>query len=183
MSQASVTNPGSPTAYVGGSAALVSATASAGVPPTFINAAFLSSLVSIAPDGTVHYDNSKFSFLAAGQSLSYTINFDVQSGSDTLHLSLTFTVTGINEAPTITFGALDTAIGTIIDDTRATTELAAGNLSFKDADSSDTHSVSFRAEVWACNRRYGRQNAPRYGRSRHDGGEHGRHHPLDLCRR
>jgi hypothetical protein len=143
MSQASVTNPGSPTAYVGGSAALVSATASAGVPPTFINAAFLSSLVSIAPDGTVHYDNSKFSFLAAGQSLSYTINFDVQSGSDTLHLSLTFTVTGINEAPTITFGALDTAIGTIIDDTRATTELAAGNLSFKDADSSDTHSVSF----------------------------------------
>ncbi len=70
MSQVSVANPGSPTAYVSGSGALVSATASAGVPPAFINAAFLSSLVSIGPDGTVHYDNSKFSFLAAGQSLS-----------------------------------------------------------------------------------------------------------------
>src|SRR5262245_8522885 len=146
MSQVSVANPGSPTAYVNGSAALVSATASAGVPPAFINASFLSSLVSVGPDGTVHYDNSTFSFLAAGQSLSYTINFDVQSGSDTLHLSLTFTVTGINEAPTITFGGLDTAIGTIIDDTHATAELAAGTLTFKDADSADVHSVSFAAK-------------------------------------
>jgi VCBS repeat-containing protein len=142
MSQVSVANPGSPTAYVGGSAALVSATASAGVPPTFINAAFLSSLVSIAPDGTVHYDNSKFSFLAAGQSLSYTVNFDVQSGTDTLHLTLTFTVTGINEAPTITFRAGDAASATITDDTHATTLSTTDTLSFKDADASDGHLVS-----------------------------------------
>jgi VCBS repeat-containing protein len=142
MSQVSVANPGSPTAYAGGSAALVSATASGGVPPAFINAPFLSSLVSIAPDGTVHYDNSKFSFLAAGQSLSYTINFDVQSGSDTLHLSLTFTVTGINEAPTITFRAGDAASATITDDTHATTLSTTGTLSFKDADASDGHLVS-----------------------------------------
>jgi VCBS repeat-containing protein len=142
MSQVSVSNPGSPTAYAGGSAALVSATASGGVPPALLNSTFLSSLVSIAPDGTVHYDNSKFGFLAAGQSLSYTINFDVPSGTDTLHLTLTFTVNGINEAPTITFRAGDAASATITDDTHATTLSTTGTLSFKDADASDGHLVS-----------------------------------------
>src|SRR5258708_17647489 len=94
----------------------------------------------------------------------HTINFDVQSGSDTLHLTLTFTVTGINEAPTITFGSLDTAIGTIIDDTHATTELAAGTLSFKDPDAADAYSVSV-AEVRACDRQLRCQLGDRHDRN------------------
>src|SRR5439155_8287949 len=76
MSHVSVANPGSPTGYVNGSGTLVSATLSAGVPAALTTPAFLASLVSVDSNGTVHYDNSKFSFLAAGQSLSYTIAFD-----------------------------------------------------------------------------------------------------------
>src|SRR2546430_5910700 len=74
---------------------------------------------------------------------TYTIAFDVASGTDTLHLTLTFTVNGANEAPRITVGAGDAASATITDDTHATTLPAAGGtLSFKDADSADGHSVS-----------------------------------------
>jgi FecR protein len=80
MAHVSVANPGSPTAYVSGSAQLASATYPGGLPGALISPAFLSSLLSIDPDGIVRYDATKFNFLAAGQSLSYTIAFDVASG-------------------------------------------------------------------------------------------------------
>src|SRR2546429_5836821 len=73
---------------------------------------------------------------------TYTIAFDVASGRDTLHLTLTFTVNGANEAPHITVAAGDAASATIPDDVHATTLAAGGTLSFKDADSADGHSVS-----------------------------------------
>jgi len=113
----SVANAGTPTGYVSGSATLVSATLPSGLPSTLTDPAFLSSLLIIDPDGTVRYDSSKFGFLADGQSLSYVIAFDLRSGTDTLHLTLTFTVTGVNEAPTITVGPGDAAAATVIDDT------------------------------------------------------------------
>src|SRR5262249_43156777 len=138
----SVANAGSPTGYVGGSAMLVSASVPGGLPAALTSANFLSSLVTIDADGTVHYDLSKFNFLAAGQSLSYSINFDVKSGTDTLHLALTFTVNGSDEAPSITIGAGDAAAAIIHDDTHATTLSAVGTLSFKDADATDGHVVS-----------------------------------------
>ena len=138
----SVANAGSPTGYVNGSATLVSASVPGGLPAALTNANFLGSLVTIDADGTVHYDLSKFNFLGAGQSLSYSIAFDVKSGTDTLHLALTFTVNGANEAPSITIGAGDAAAAIIRDDTHATTLSAVGTLSFKDADATDGHVVS-----------------------------------------
>jgi VCBS repeat-containing protein len=129
----SITDPDdTPTGYVGGSATLVSATVPAGLPSTLTDPAFLSSLLAVGSDGTVHYDRGNFAFLAAGQSLTYTIAFDVKSGPDTVHLALTFTVNGANEAPTITVGAGDAAAATVTDDTHSTVLLAHGTLSFKD---------------------------------------------------
>jgi VCBS repeat-containing protein len=140
--QVSVANAGTPTGYVSDSAALVSASVPSGLPSSLTDPAFLRTLLTIDPDGTVRYDSSKFGFLADGQSLSYTIAFDVKSGTDTLHLTLTFTVTGVNEAPTITVGPGDTATATVIDNTQATTLHAQGTLSFRDADATDGHSLS-----------------------------------------
>ena len=125
-----------------GSATLVSATLPAGLPATLTDPTFLMSLLTIGSDGTVHYDKSKFAFLAAGQSLSYTIALDVKSGPDTVHLTLTFTVSGENEAPTITVAAGDAATARVTDDTHAPTLATGGTLSFKDVDVTDEHSLS-----------------------------------------
>src|SRR6266480_3253338 len=73
---------------------------------------------------------------------TYTIAFDVASGTDTLHLTLTFTVNGANEAPTITLHAGDAVSATIVDDIHATVLHTEGTLSFTDADASDSHTVS-----------------------------------------
>src|SRR5262245_6092717 len=142
LEHVSITNPGPSANYVSGSATLVSATVPGGLPSTLTSPAFLSSLLTIAPDGTVGYDRSNFAFLGAGQSLTYAIAFDVQSGSDTIHLTLTLTVNGANEAPTIIIGAADAAAATVTDDTHATNLVTHGTLSFKDPDSADAHSVS-----------------------------------------
>src|SRR5262249_53171168 len=87
-------------------------------------------------------DGSNFPFLGAGQSLTYAIAFDVQSGSDTIHLTLTLTVNGADGAPTIIIGPADSAAATITDDTHSTDLVTHGTLSFKDPDATDGHSVS-----------------------------------------
>src|SRR5262249_29594092 len=91
---------------------------------------------------TVGFDRSNFAFLGAGQSLTYAIAFDVQSGSDTIHLTLTLTVNGADGAPTIIIGPADSAAATITDDTHSTDLVTHGTLSFKDPDATDGHSVS-----------------------------------------
>jgi VCBS repeat-containing protein len=142
LEHVSIANPGGSTNYVSGSATLISATLPGGFPSTLTNPAFLSSLLTIAPDGTVGFDRSNFAFLGAGQSLTYAIAFDVQSGSDTLHLTLTLTVNGADGAPTIIIGPADSASATITDDTHSTDLVTHGTLSFKDPDATDAHSVS-----------------------------------------
>lgn len=54
-----------------------------------------------AVHGTVTYDRAAFDFLTAGQQVTATFNFDVSSGSDTVHQSITVTVDGVNDAPKI----------------------------------------------------------------------------------
>jgi VCBS repeat-containing protein len=144
LDHVSIANPGGSTSYVSGSAIAVTATVPGGLPSTLTNPAFLSSLLTIAPDGTVGYDRGNFAFLGAGQSLTYAIAFDVKSGSDTLHLTLTLTVNGADEAPTIIIGPADSATGTVTDNTHATAAdlQTHGTLSFKDPDVTDAHSVS-----------------------------------------
>ena len=62
----------------------------------------LSDLFTIdATHGTVIYDRAAFDYLAAGQQVTATFTFDVSSGSDTLHQSITVTIDGVNDAPVI----------------------------------------------------------------------------------
>jgi hypothetical protein len=85
--------------YVPGTARIVSATGPAGTPASLD----LKSLISVdPPTGRVSYDPALFKFLAAGQKAIYVIEFDSQSGPDTTHQTLTFTVDGTNDAPVAT---------------------------------------------------------------------------------
>lgn len=87
------------TPYVPGSARIISATGPNGTPAT-LN---LKSLVTVDPQtGHVTYDPAAFKFLGAGQKAIYVIEFDSQSGPDTTHQTLTFTVDGTNDAPVVT---------------------------------------------------------------------------------
>lgn len=85
--------------YVPGTARIVSATGPAGTPASLD----LKSLISVdPPTGRVSYDPALFKFLGAGQKAIYVIEFDSQSGPDTTHQTLTFTVDGTNDAPVAT---------------------------------------------------------------------------------
>ncbi|MDB5565949.1 MAG: hypothetical protein JWP84_2515 [Tardiphaga sp.] len=84
--------------YVPGSAHLISATGPANGP----SSAALAQLITIdPPTGHVTYDPAAFKFLPTGTAAVYTIGFDVQSGPDTAHETLTFTVDGANDAPVV----------------------------------------------------------------------------------
>jgi VCBS repeat-containing protein len=62
----------------------------------------LSALFTIdAVNGTVTYDRAAFDYLAKGQQVTATFAFDVSSGPDTVHQSITVTVDGVNDAPVI----------------------------------------------------------------------------------
>jgi VCBS repeat-containing protein len=54
-----------------------------------------------ATDGTISYDRAAFDYLAGGQTVTATFNFDAASGPDTQHKSMTITVNGVNDAPDI----------------------------------------------------------------------------------
>ncbi|CAN5276996.1 hypothetical protein BH11PSE4_BH11PSE4_16710 [soil metagenome] len=84
--------------YVAGTGKVVSATGPAQGP----SGADLTKLVTIDPQtGHVSYDPAAFKFLPAGSSAVFTITFDSQSGPDTVHETLTFTVDGSNDAPVV----------------------------------------------------------------------------------
>jgi hypothetical protein len=68
-------------------------------PPQGVN---LDELVRIDPaTGVVTYDASRFAFLGVGESAIYTIGFDSQPGSSVVPETLTLTINGLNDAPTV----------------------------------------------------------------------------------
>ncbi|MEH2480707.1 VCBS repeat-containing protein [Nitrobacteraceae bacterium AZCC 2146] len=84
--------------YVAGTGHVISATGPSNTP----SGLDLKTLVTIDPaTGHVTYDPAAFKFLPAGKTAVYTIGFDSQSGPDTIHETLTFTVDGTNDAPTV----------------------------------------------------------------------------------
>lgn len=99
--QVHITDPDSgdvATPYVPGTAHIISVTGPNGTPASLD----LRSLIVVDPQtGHVSYDPAAFKFLAAGQQAVYTIGFDSQSGPDTTHETLTFTVDGTNDAPVV----------------------------------------------------------------------------------
>lgn len=99
--QVHITDPDSgdvATPYVPGTAHIISASGPSGTPTSLD----LKSLITVDPQtGHVSYNPAAFKFLAAGQQAVYTIGFDSQSGPDTTHETLTFTVDGSNDAPVV----------------------------------------------------------------------------------
>ncbi|MEH2473583.1 VCBS repeat-containing protein [Nitrobacteraceae bacterium AZCC 2161] len=84
--------------YVAGTGHVISATGPSNTP----SGLDLKTLVTIDPaTGHVSYDPAAFKFLPAGKTAVYTIGFDSQSGPDTIHETLTFTVDGTNDAPVV----------------------------------------------------------------------------------
>lgn len=68
-------------------------------PPQGVN---LNELVRIDPaTGVVTYDASRFAFLGVGESAIYTIGFDSQPGTSVVPETLTLTINGLNDAPTV----------------------------------------------------------------------------------
>jgi VCBS repeat-containing protein len=96
-------NPNSPFTdvphpYVAGSGKVVSATGPAYTPEGLD----LAKLVHVDPaTGTVSYNPESFAFLKGGDKVVVTIGFDANSGPDTLHQTLTLTIDGANDAPTV----------------------------------------------------------------------------------
>jgi VCBS repeat-containing protein len=87
-----------PHPYVAGSGKVASATGPA-YTPAGLN---LTALVNVDPaTGTVSYNPESFAFLKAGDKVVVTIAFDANSGPDTVHQTLTLTIDGVNDAPTV----------------------------------------------------------------------------------
>ncbi|MBV8765718.1 MAG: VCBS domain-containing protein, partial [Hyphomicrobiales bacterium] len=97
--------------------------------------------------GTVGFgfsvSDSKFDFLAAGETLTVLYNVTVSDGAASSTQPVTITITGTNDAPVISSGTQSAAIteltGTLGSNTADT---ASGAVTFTDADLSDTHAVS-----------------------------------------
>ncbi|UFS75488.1 VCBS domain-containing protein [Tardiphaga sp. 37S4] len=140
--QVQITDPDSgdvATPYVPGTAHIISASGPSGTPTSLD----LKSLVTVDPQtGHVSYDPAAFKFLAAGQKAVYTIGFDSQSGPDTTHETLTFTVDGSNDAPVVASAltgaatqsaapqSFDLLAGASDADLGETATLTVGNLKF-----------------------------------------------------
>lgn len=68
-------------------------------PPQGVN---LAELVRIDPaTGIVTYDASRFAFLGVGESAIYTVGFDSQPGTSVVPETLTLTINGLNDRPTV----------------------------------------------------------------------------------
>lgn len=78
------------------------------VPPEGVN---LAELVRIDPaTGVVTYDASRFAFLGVGESAIYTIGFDSQPGTSVVPETLTLTINGLNDEPTVEHSIQDQRI-------------------------------------------------------------------------
>lgn len=125
--------------YVPGTAHIISASGPSGTPA----ALDLKTLIVVDPaTGHVSYNPAAFTFLGVGQQAVYTIGFDSQSGPDTTHETLTFTVDGSNDAPVVASAltgaatqsaapqSFDLLAGASDADLGETATLTVGNLKF-----------------------------------------------------
>lgn len=84
--------------------------------------------------------------LAAGETVQDVFNYSVSDGSQSDSATLTVTVNGVNDAPTITGGDFSGSVHEIEDGEtgeNSATLSDSGAINFSDVDLSDTHSASF----------------------------------------
>ena len=89
--------------------------------------------------GKISYDKAAFDYLAGGEHVTAVFTFNVSSGPDTIQKSITVTIDGVNDAPTI-------AVTNPINDTEGNTGTpdvavvtVADHVSISDVDASDAH--------------------------------------------
>jgi VCBS repeat-containing protein len=149
------------------STSVVSATRSSGNPNPVSNADLLAALSTTLEDST-HHDigevdwnftiaNSEISFLGNGETLTvvYDVNVTDPSGA-TATQTVTVTILGTNSAPVITSGPESASLSELPDTTGSatldrTSPVPTGTLTFTDADTGDTHTVStsLASAVWS----------------------------------
>ncbi|MBR2120554.1 MAG: VCBS domain-containing protein [Afipia sp.] len=98
----------------------------------------LADLFTLDPvTGKISYDKAAFDYLAAGEHVTAVFTFNVSSGPDTIQKSITVTIDGANDAPTIavTDPAVDTEGNTGIPDVAVVT--VADHVTISDVDTSD----------------------------------------------
>lgn len=84
--------------YVPGTASITGVESTAPIPQGIS----LDKLVHVDPaTGVVTYDASQFAFLSVGESAIYTIAFDSQPGTSVVPETLTLTINGLNDQPTV----------------------------------------------------------------------------------
>ncbi len=87
--------------------------------------------------GKISYDKAAFDYLAGGEHVTAVFTFNVSSGPDTIQKSISVTVDGVNDAPsiTVTNPAADTEGDTGTPDVAVVT--VADHVSISDVDASD----------------------------------------------
>ena len=101
----------------------------------------LANLVHVDPaTGVVTYDASQFAFLGVGESAIYTIGFESQPGTSAIPETLTLTINGLNDAPTVEHAIPDQRVR---EGCRFDYVIAAGV--FADLDANDT--LTYRATL------------------------------------
>lgn len=83
------------------------ATDSSGPAPAGGTLADLFSLDTLT--GKISYDKAAFDYLADGEHVTAVFTFNVSSGPDTVQKSITVTIDGVNDAPTVSAALVDTA--------------------------------------------------------------------------
>ena len=97
----------------------------------------LADLFTVDPvTGKISYDRAAFDYLAAGEHVTATFTFDASSGPDTVQKSITVTIDGENDAPTV---AAPLTITTQEGNAPVVRDLLAGA---SDVDNSDALSVT-----------------------------------------
>src|SRR5215831_15372107 len=113
-----------------------------------VSAAATYGTASVDPNGTWHYtvsDSGAVNALAAGEQLadSFTVQVDDHHGGLATQ-QVAITITGTNDAPVITSGPQSGAVSEGDGQPPASTS-ASGQVTFSDADTSDTHSLTVSA--------------------------------------
>src|SRR6185369_13360225 len=96
---------------------------------------------------TLNPAHAAYQYLAMGQTTTVTVNYGVSDGIVTTPASVTFTITGTNDAVTITSAAQS---GAVVEDAATTPSptdslTATGTISFTDVDLADGHTATFAA--------------------------------------
>ena len=104
--------------------------------------------VSLNGDGDVVYDpNGAFDYLQVGETATDSFTYTVSDGDLTDTATVSFTVKGVNDAPTVGGAGASANVSELLPPAQNTAPyVTSGSFGFADVDLSDTHTVSVTAQ-------------------------------------